>query len=93
MNPKFRDHLGELPTFLFPNGAVGQAKLVAGKRLLANDFANFVENYVNLLNSDDTLSPQSMSQVYNINIINYNIWNFDIYFFYYRPWLRFTTLM
>lgn len=63
MKENFKDHLGKLPAFLFPNGAVGQAKLVAGKPILASELANFVEYYVNLLNSDDKLSAQSMSQV------------------------------
>ena len=63
MNPNFKDHLGELPAFFFLNGTVEQPKLVAGTPVLAGDVAGYVEYYVNLLNSDDKLSPQSMFQV------------------------------
>lgn len=63
MNQKFKEHLGELPTFLFPNRKVEQPKLVAGTPVLAGDVAGHVEYYVNLLNSDDKLSPESMFQV------------------------------
>ena len=66
MNEKFKEHLGELPAFLFPNGAFRQAKLVAGKPFLAGESANLAEYCVNLLNSDDKLSPQSMFQVLNL---------------------------
>jgi len=44
MNPIFKDHLGELPTFLFPNGKVEQSKLVAGTSVLADDVSDFVES-------------------------------------------------
>lgn len=63
MNPKFKDYLGGLPTFLFPNGTVEQPKLIAGTPVLAGDIAGYVESYVNLLNSDHKLSPHSMFQV------------------------------
>jgi len=63
MNANFKDHLGALPNFLFPNEAVEQPKLVAGVPVLAGDVAGHVEIYVDLLNSDENLSPQSMSQV------------------------------
>ena len=63
MDPNFKDHLGELPTFLFPNGAVEQPKLVAGNPVPAGDVTGYVEYYLNLLNSDEKLSPQSLSQV------------------------------
>lgn len=63
MNQSFKDHLGELPTFLFPNGAVEQPKLVAGTPVLAGDLASYVEYYVNLLNSADELSPQDLFKV------------------------------
>jgi len=63
MNSNFKDHLGELPTFLFPNGAVEEPKLVFETPLLAGDVADYMENYVNLLNSDGQLSPQSLFTV------------------------------
>ena len=65
MNANFKYHLGELPAFLFPNGAVEQAKLVAGTPILTGDLTNLVGYYVDLLNSNDNLSPHSMSQVNN----------------------------
>jgi len=63
MNENFKNHLGKLPTFLFPKGTVEEPKLVAGTPVLASDVICHVEHYVNLLNSDDKLSPQSMFQV------------------------------
>ena len=63
METNFKDHLGELPTFLFPNTAVEQAKLVAGTMVLAGDIIGLVEDYVNVLNFDDKLSPQPMFEV------------------------------
>ena len=68
MNANFKDHLGELPAFLFPNGVVEQPKLVAGTPVLAGNVAGYVEYYVDLLNSDDKLSPQSMFQVNYMHI-------------------------
>jgi len=75
MNPNFKDYLGKLPTFLFPDGGVEQPKLVAGTPVLAGDVAGYVEYYVNLLNSDDKLSPHSMFQVYNTPKTIYGYYN------------------
>jgi len=68
MNENFKNHLGKLPTFLFPNGTVEEPKRVAGTPVLAGDVISHVEYYVNLLNSDDKLSPQSMFQVNYMHI-------------------------
>lgn len=68
MNEKFKNHLGKLPIFLFPNGAVEEPKLVAGTPVLAADVIVHVEYYVQLLNSDEKLSPQSMFQVNYMHI-------------------------
>ncbi len=62
MDQIFKDHLAKLPLFLFPDGEV-QPKLIAGNPILAGDLANHVEIYVDLLNSDETLSAQSIFQV------------------------------
>lgn len=62
MNTDFKDHLKELPFFLF-RGAIEETKKVGGTRILAGELAGHMEYYVDLLNSDDNLSPQSMSQV------------------------------
>lgn len=62
MEDVFKDHLEKLLCFLFPNGAV-EPKIVAGTRILASDLAGYIESYVNLLNSDEGLSPLSIFQV------------------------------
>ena len=70
MTEKFKNHLEKLPFFLFPDGAVAQPKLVAGAQIIAADLADYVEIYVDLLNSDENLSPQSMFEVlYASNIL------------------------
>jgi len=62
MEEIFQDHLKELPNFLFHYGAV-EPKTVAGTPILAGDVSGHVELYVDLLNSNENLSPQSMFQV------------------------------
>ena len=62
MEDVFKDHLEKLLCFLFPNGAV-EPKIVAGTRILASDLSGYIESYVNLLNSDEGLSPISIFQV------------------------------
>ena len=62
MKAVFQDHLKELPIFLFPDGAV-VPKTVAGNPILACDVAGHVKVYLDLLNSNESLSPQSVFQV------------------------------
>ena len=63
MDDKFKDYLEKLPLFLIPDGLV-QSKTVAGTRILGGDLAGYIEICVNLLNSEENLSPQSMFQVF-----------------------------
>jgi len=63
MTENFKDHLEKLPFCLFHDGAVAQPKLVYGAQIIAADLADYVEIDVDLLNSDENLSPQSMFQV------------------------------
>ena len=72
MNTDFKDHLKDLPFFLFRD-AIQETKKVAGTPILAGELADHMEFYVNLLNSDDSLSPQSMSQV--ITLIQFTCQN------------------
>ena len=72
MDQIFKEHLAKLPFFLFPDGEV-QPKLLAGKKVLAGNLADFVEIYVNLLNSDKTLSAQSMFQVLPLRFYSDNV--------------------
>ena len=69
MKAVFQDHLKELPIFLFPDGAV-VPKTVAGNPILACDVAGHVKVYLDLLNSNESLSPQSVFQVL-IHIFGY----------------------
>ena len=69
MAEKFKNHLEKLPFFLFADGAVAQPKLVAGAQIIAADLADYVEIYLDLLNSDENLSPQSMFQVLRFSIL------------------------
>ena len=62
MKGVFQDHLKELPIFLFPDGAV-EPKTVAGNLILAGDVVGHVKVYLDLLNSNESLSPQSVFQV------------------------------
>jgi len=62
MEDDFKKHLEKFINFLFPDGMV-QPKTMAGTRVLASDFSSYMEYYVNLLNSDQTLSTQSIFQV------------------------------
>jgi len=64
MVDKFKDHLEKLVPFLiFSNDGNIQQKTVAGSQVLAGDVANYVESYVDLLNLDKGLSPESIFEV------------------------------
>jgi len=63
MDETFKDYLEKLPRFLIPDGLV-QSKTVTGTRILGGDLADYIESCVNLLNTEENLSPQSMFQVF-----------------------------
>ncbi len=64
MKDIFKYHLEKFIGFLFPTDGGIQPKVVAGARILVtNDFAGLIESYVNLLNSDEGLSPLSIFEV------------------------------
>ena len=65
MNKIFIEHLQKLLKFLIPGSNV-QAKTIAGNPILAKNLADYIEVFVNLLNSDKNLSPQSMFKVLQI---------------------------
>jgi len=65
MEEEFKEYLEKFLCFLFPNGTV-EAKTVAGNQILASDLTDYVESYVDLLNSDESLSSQSIFQVDNV---------------------------
>ena len=62
MEDDFKEHLEKFISSLFLDGMV-QPKTVAGTRVLASDLSGYIESYVDLLNSDQTLSAQSIFQV------------------------------
>jgi len=62
MEDEFKDQLETLLFFLFPNGTA-KPKMVAGTRVLANDLTDYVESYVDLLNSEQGLSALSIFEV------------------------------
>jgi len=93
MSANFKGHLGTLPNFLFPNGAAEQPKLVAGIPVLAGDVAGHAEIYVDLLNSDENLSPQSISQVNYILFLFENDKNNIIFYLKNRLWQKLITLL
>lgn len=76
MKDAFKDHLEKFIGFLFPTDGGIQPKVVAGTRILTtNDVAGYIESYVNLLNSDEGLSPLSIFEVcfsYSITIYLFN---------------------
>lgn len=63
MKAEFREHLADLICFLLSAGAGVPPKTVGGSPVLASDFANYVESYVHLLNTNKDLSSQSIFQV------------------------------
>ena len=60
--PKIKDEFKELYLEKFRHDGV-EPKTMVGTLVFASDFSSYIEYFVNLLNSDQTLLAQSIVQV------------------------------